>query len=323
MKRKNWIKLLNKKGKKREACYFFINFTGDTAMVFSREELKENNIYCNFEGIEPYPLQLKTTIPQSLYPQKIGFNRYKKSFDIVAQHLHRGDSYLVNLSMPTPLTKNVNLAQCYAQSQAKYKVLFRDKWLCFSPETFVKISNNQIKSYPMKGTIDANLPHAKEQIMADKKEMAEHYTIVDLLRNDLSTVAKKVQVSRFRYLDKIKKNNGEIYQVSSEITGEMPQNWQNKMGDILAQILPAGSISGAPKNKTMEIIKEAEDYNRGFYTGICGHFDGENLNTGVMIRFIEKIETHFYYKSGGGITAKSNLKNEYEEIQQKIYLPLG
>ena len=91
---------------------------------------------------------------------------------------------------------------------------------------------------------------------------------------------------------------------------------------MLKKMLPAGSVTGAPKNKTVEIIQNAETYERGFYTGIAGFFDGMSLDSCVLIRFIEQRNGKFYFKSGGGITAKSEMKSEYEELKQKIYVPL-
>jgi len=88
-------------------------------------------------------------------------------------------------------------------------------------------------------------------------------------------------------------------------------------------LLPAGSITGAPKPKTMEIIDQAEGYERGFYTGICGCFDGENLDSAVMIRFIEQEGEQLIFKSGGGITSQSDLNKEYEELIQKVYVPIS
>ena len=108
---------------------------------------------------------------------------------------------------------------------------------------------NKIYTYPMKGTIDASQPNAKANLLKDEKEQREHYTIVDLMRNDLAMVAKNIKVSRFRYIDSIYTEQGEILQTSSEIYGELEDNWQNKIGSILAALLPAGSISGAPKEK--------------------------------------------------------------------------
>ena len=113
----------------------------------------------------------------------------------------------------------------------------------------MRIENGFIYSYPMKGTIDASLPDARERILADRKEEAEHATIVDLIRNDLSQVASEVTVSRYRYIDELQTNRGRLLQVSSEIRGKLPENWKASLGDILFRLLPAGSITGAPKKK--------------------------------------------------------------------------
>ena len=145
--------------------------------------------------------------------------------------------------------------------------------------------------------------------------------IVDLLRNDLSIVAKNVKVEKFRYIQKINAGEKELLQVSSHISGELPENWREHLGDILAALLPAGSISGAPKKSTLDIIEKTEKYERDFFSGIFAYFDGESLDSGVMIRFIEKKGDGYIYKSGGGITLDSQAELEYEELQDKIYLP--
>ena len=154
-----------------------------------------------------------------------------------------------------------------------------------------------------------------------KKEIAEHATIVDLIRNDLSVIAKNVRVNKFRYLERIHTNREPLLQVSSEIMGDLPEDQQYHLGDIIFALLPAGSICGAPKRKTLEIIEEVETHQRGFYTGICGYFDGRNLDSGVMIRFIQEHENKLFFKSGGGITSMSNLESEYQEYIEKIYVP--
>jgi para-aminobenzoate synthetase component I len=207
-------------------------------------------------------------------------------------------------------------------STAKYKLLMNDQLLVFSPETFVQIRDGKIFSYPMKGTIDAHIPSAEEIILNDPKEKAEHITIVDLIRNDLSLVAEQVHVSKFRYIDRIKTSDKDLLQVSSEVVGTLPENYQAHVGDILVSLLPAGSISGAPKQKTLEIISEAEQEPRGYYTGVVGFFDGEQLDSGVMIRFIEKSNNSYYYRSGGGITAQSTAEAEYQEVIDKVYVPV-
>jgi para-aminobenzoate synthetase component 1 len=173
----------------------------------------------------------------------------------------------------------------------------------------------------MKGTIDASVENAKEKILSDEKEMAEHIMVVDLLRNDLSIVAKNIQVEDFRYIEHLKTGNKELLQVSSKITGQLPDEWRDDFGNIITALLPVGSITGTPKRSTIQIIESIEDYDRGFFTGIFGYFDGKDFDSAVMIRFIEKSDEGLIYKSGGGITIESDSRSEYQEMLDKIYIP--
>lgn len=252
----------------------------------------------------------------------IAFETYKKKFDLVYDRLAYGDSFLTNLTIKTPITLHASLKDLFSQSRAKYKVWMADELLVFSPETFIQIRDRKIFSYPMKGTIDASYPNAREVILSNKKEEAEHTTIVDLIRNDLSQVAVHVNVNRFRYIEELKTSNKNLLQVSSEIVGDLPDDYLSTLGNILVKLLPAGSISGAPKTKTVEIIQQAEQEKRGYYTGVVGYFDGENLDCGVMIRFIEKKNGTFFYRSGGGITTQSIAEAEYQETIDKVYVPV-
>ena len=103
----------------------------------------------------------------------------------------------------------------------------------------------------------------------------------------------------------------------------MGPGYQSRLGNLLFQLLPAGSISGAPKRKTIEIIQAAEGQARGYYTGVCGIFDGRQVDSGVMIRFLEKTPEGMVFKSGGGITANSQEEEEYKEMLRKAYLPFA
>lgn len=253
--------------------------------------------------------------------EPISIERYEKAFLSVKEQIKQGNTYLLNLTFPSKLNIDYSLKEIYDYSDAKFKLIYHDKFVCFTPERFVKITNNTIFTHPMKGTIDAKIPDAKEKILNNEKEMAEHTMVVDLLRNDLSMVAKKVRVEKFRYVESIKAGERELLQVSSKIRGELEENWQQSVGDILCAMLPAGSITGAPKKSTTEIIKQVEGYERGFYSGVFGVFDGESLDSAIMIRYIEKIDGELYYKSGGGITIDSDMMAEYNEMCEKIYVP--
>ncbi len=317
------IIMMNNLGSERKPFLFIIDFEIKKPLVFPQDKIPFDIMF-DINGISNISNESPISErPFYLNKKPIDFKTYKIAFDKVIAHLQYGNSYLINLTQPTLIDTNLDLQTIFYKSIAKYKLYFKDKFVVFSPEIFVKIKNNIISSFPMKGTIDAAIPDAENIILNDKKETAEHYTIVDLIRNDLSRVAKNVKVDRFRYIDHLKTNNKHLLQVSSEISGELPDDYYKYIGDILFKLLPAGSISGAPKKKTLEIISETENYDRGYYTGVFGYFDGYNLDSGVMIRFIEKTDNGLVYKSGGGITVKSVAENEYQELIDKVYVPFA
>jgi len=251
----------------------------------------------------------------------VDFLEYKKAYNQVIQEIKAGNTYLLNLTFSTPIKCNLNLEEIFEIANAPYKLLYKKKFVCFSPEPFIKIKNDTISTYPMKGTIDATVPNAKEKILNNQKEIAEHVMVVDLLRNDLGIVGRKVRVKEFRYVDKIVTSDKTLLQVSSKIEAKLPSDWHKHLGEILDAMLPAGSITGTPKKKTCEIINRVETHKRGFFTGVFGVFDGKNLDSAVIIRFIEQKSNTFVYKSGGGITIDSDIKAEYQEMIDKIYLP--
>ncbi len=301
----------------KEPFLFIISY--DKSQIFA-QKLKslDSSIAYSFECGSSADLDKKSLLKK--YP--VSFETYKDSFNRVIEEIKRGNTYLLNLTFKSKIETNLTLDEIFVQAIAPYKLLIEDKFVCFSPECFVKISGNTISTYPMKGTIDASLPNAKEQILNNPKEMAEHTMIVDLMRNDLNIVGVKTSVPKFRYIDKIKAGDKELLQVSSKIEAILPNNWHNSLGEILDKLTPAGSISGTPKKKTLEIIDSVESSSRGLYTGVFGIFDGENLKSAVMIRAISKEKDGLYYHSGGGITLDSSLEAEYQELIDKIYLPL-
>lgn len=304
---------------------FIIDFLKYEKLAYTFDEAAAENIYFDIKGINNDDgLKFKKIVsaPIDLQPKPISKNRYKKAFDTVKKEIYNGNSFLLNLTFPTKLKTTSNLNAIYQQAFAPYKLLYKDKFVVFSPECYLKVTDGCIYSYPMKGTISNDTPNAQELLLSNKKELHEHNTIVDLIRNDLSIIAKKVRVNKFRYVEKIKKGNQELLQTSTEIEGELPLNWKNDFADLLSKTLPAGSISGAPKKKTLDIIDKVEMAPRGFYTGIFGIFDGTTIDSAVSIRYIEKINGQLYYKSGGGITHLSTLNEEYQELLDKIYVPV-
>lgn len=300
---------------------FIIDYKAEHGYVIRHDEMDERFIRFHFQSTNQLITQ-STNHPITWQINPVSLAYYQPKFDYVQTQIRLGNSFLANLTQPTEVQTNLSLIDLYKLGSAKYKLWLDGKFTVLSPETFVKINGQMISSFPMKGTIDASIPNAEEIILNDPKEKAEHATIVDLIRNDLSLVATEVDVKRYRYIDKLTTNKQDLLQVSSEISGRLPENFRNQLGDILFALLPAGSICGAPKQKTLEIIENAEGYKRDFYTGICGWFDGENLDSAVMIRFAEQHEDKLVFKSGGGITAQSEMIKEYEELIQKVYVPV-
>ena len=377
------IDKINQLASQDEPFLFIINYQGDKAFIRLLSDINPEECLFDFEGrgnlshvwketlkeeISEKETWKKETWKKETWKEEISettwqiepplYEDYERSFNIVKSNIMAGNSYLTNLTCRVPVSCNLSLEDIFHRAKGKYKLLLRRKrnltpFVCFSPETFVRIKGGRIYSYPMKGTLDASLPNAEKQLMEDQKEAAEHATIVDLIRNDLSRVAENVRVDKYRYIDVLHTNKGDILQTSSEISGRLPEDYPHHLGEILDAQLPAGSITGAPKDKTMQIIQEAEGYDRGFYTGIMGIYDHGELNSAVMIRFIEEetspvdFETDgeknfkasegkgdeasegkrdeasrkLYFKAGGGITSKSDCRKEYEEVIQKIYLP--
>lgn len=366
------IDKINRLASQDESFLFVINYQGDKAFIRQLSDINPEECLFDFEGRGNSSNEMKNNsekiaeISWQIAPPL--YEDYERSFGIVKSNIMAGNSYLTNLTCKVPVSCNLSLEDIFHRAKGKYKLLLRRKrnqaedkvqqkkeeaqnkaykkediieeisnpFVCFSPETFVRIKNGRIYSYPMKGTLDASLPDAEKQLMEDRKEAAEHATIVDLIRNDLSRVAEDVRVDKYRYIDVLHTNKGDILQTSSEISGCLPEDYRNHLGEILDAQLPAGSITGAPKDKTMQIIHEAEGYDRGFYTGIMGIYDQGELNSAVMIRFVEEeaspsktekgknseVSRELYFKAGGGITSKSDCRKEYEEVIQKIYLPI-
>ena len=369
------IDKINRLASQDEPFLFVINYQGDKAFIRLLSDINPEECLFDFEGRGNFSHARKETLKEEISEKETWkketsekeisettwqiepplYEDYERSFNIVKSNIMAGNSYLTNLTCRVPVSCNLSLEEIFHRAKGKYKLLLRRKrnltpFVCFSPETFVRIKGGRIYSYPMKGTLDASLPNAEKQLMEDRKEAAEHATIVDLIRNDLSRVAENVRVDKYRYIDVLHTNKGDILQTSSEISGRLPEDYPHHLGEILDAQLPAGSITGAPKDKTMQIIQEAEGYDRGFYTGIMGIYDQGELNSAVMIRFIEeetspvdfetdgeknfkakegkasegkepKASRKLYFKAGGGITSKSDCRKEYEEVIQKIYLP--
>lgn len=321
---KAWEQKANALGRRREPFLFVVDFEGRRCRLFRRGEWEQEGLRWDFgcpvrELPVPGALAAKQRITKK---EPVLFADYQRAFDIVMRGLRYGDSFLVNLTAATPIFTEMSMADIFRSARAPYRLLWPGRFVVFSPEPFVRIRSGRIFTYPMKGTRQDTGPGSSEALISDRKEQEEHATVVDLLRNDLAIVGRDVQVERYRYLELIKTSQGDIWQTSSRISAGLDAFYHERIGSILSAMLPAGSVSGAPKKRTLELIREAEKKERGWYTGICGYFDGSRLDSAVMIRYIEELDGRMVYRSGGGITARSSAGEEYREMLEKVYVPI-
>ena len=235
----DFVEQLNQWGREKKSFVFLIDFEQKKPLAWLVDECPDDFQFKFTKASSvKKELQNPTTIDElTKYP--INTSDYQCKFNQVMDALHKGDSFLMNLTIPTPVQNTVNFQTYFDHAKSKYVVWLKNDFIAFSPETFIQIESGMISTFPMKGTIDASLPNAKELLLNDSKELAEHATIVDLLRNDLSRVASKVRVTNFRYYEEITTQNGKIGQVSSAIQGELPKDYASRIGSILYDLLPA------------------------------------------------------------------------------------
>ena len=324
---------------------FIINFLGKAGYIIPVEFASELGVFyktpkeSNMNFVKDCPNE-QSEIKFEKFP--VPFSEYFSAFEKVQSAEKNGQTYLLNLTFPCTIKTNATLWELFNKANSPFKLFLDNQFAVFSPEPFLKIIDGKISSFPMKGTswfsnnlnpspdknnkitreeILLKYESALEKILNNSKEIAEHATMVDLIRNDLNLIAKKVFVKKYRYPETIRTKNKNLIQLSTQITGQLPLNYSFNLANILKSQLPAGSISGAPKKRTLALIKEIETYDRGYYTGVFGISDGKNLESAVMIRFIENQNGKFIFKSGGGITSQSVAEDEYEELIQKINIP--
>ena len=172
------------------------------------------------KGFRNFNTQDKSLSSRTLSIDPVPKEVYANSFRKVVEEIYKGNTF-AQPNFSSAIHANLKLEDVFHYAKAPYKLIHKNRFVVYSPECFIKIQDGYIYSYPMKGTINAQLPNAKKILKTDPKEINEHNTIVDLIRNDLSKVAKHVKVTRFRYLDKIITQKNEIYHTSSEIKGKL------------------------------------------------------------------------------------------------------
>ena len=188
-----------------------------------------------------------------------------------------------------------------------------------SPETLVKLENGVLRTFPLagtrpRGTSETEDKKLEEQLLTDEKELAEHNMLVDLGRNDLGKISRfgTVQVEQFHSIQRF----SHVMHIGSTVSGEIDPKYDAL--DAIEAVLPAGTLSGAPKIRACQIINQLEQNKRGIYGGAIGYIDfAGNMDTCIAIRIAYKKNGRVYVRSGAGIVADSVPEKEYEECLNK------
>ncbi len=251
------------------------------------------------------------------------YDEYANAIEKIKEYIRRGDTYQVNYTIKSKFdftgdAKSLFITLLNSQS-TRYSAFINtgEKLIIsISPELFFKKNGSTIITRPMKGTMRRGTNYADDENMKNllttsEKERAENVMIADLLRNDFGRISKFGTVKAQSLFDVEKYES--VFQMVSEIRGELKED---SLKAIFSNIYPCGSITGAPKIRTMEIIKELEKEERGIYTGSIGYIKGEEALFNVAIRtlVIDKETGKTEMGLGGGIVWDSTPESEYNEV---------
>lgn len=258
----------------------------------------------------------------------IDYQNYSKAIKQIKKEIAEGNTYQVNYTYDYKIETVMDGLNLYKnilpRQTTPYNAYIKNEWeeiLCFSPELFFELENNKIRTKPMKGTIKRGKTAQEdlkniEFLKNDIKNRAENVMIVDLLRNDLGKIAKTGSVK----VDKLfeVETHKTLHQMTSEITAELEEN--TELFDIFKALFPCGSVTGAPKINTMEIIDKLEIGSRDVYCGAIGLISPEETVFCVPIRTLQhKLNENFFTcRVGGAIVWDSTAKDEWDETLTKI-----
>jgi anthranilate synthase component 1 len=246
---------------------------------------------------------------------------HERRVELAKEHIRRGDIFQVVLSQRAVRETNVSALAVYRAlrriNPSPYLFLLELDGLALvgsSPETHVKAEGSRASLNPIAGTTARGDGDA-ERLLASEKDRAEHVLLVDLGRNDLSRVCVPGTVKVERFLEPERFSH--VTHLVSEVAGELAEGVTPF--DLLRATFPAGTVSGAPKIRAMQIISDLEGYRRGTYAGVVGyHVPGVALDTCIAIRTVRLQDGRAYLQAGGGIVADSNPADEHQECLNKL-----
>lgn len=283
-----------------------------------------------FQQINEAPGSEKRHHSPLLFQQRLPRKEYISIVEKLQQHILKGDCYEINFCQEFFAEQAIiDAASVYqslvATSPTPFSAFYRlnnQYLLCASPERFLKRKKNRILSQPMKGTAKRNLQNAeadeqlKQSLHNDAKERAENVMVVDLVRNDLSKVCKEATVAVDELFGVY--TFPQVHQMVSTISGELKKDVS--FSEIIKATFPMGSMTGAPKQRVMQLIEEYEPVGRGLFSGSVGYINPEgDFDFNVVIRSIlyDAFKQYLSYYTGSGITFYSNAEKEWEECLLK------
>lgn len=250
---------------------------------------------------------------------------FKENVALAKKHCHRGDVFQLVLSRR--FTQNFkgdefNVYRALRSINPSPYLFFFDygnfKIFGSSPEAQLIVKDKKAEIHPIAGTFKRTGNDEQDALLAkklseDKKENSEHVMLVDLARNDLSRNCNGVQVENYKEVQYF----SHVIHLVSKVTGNLKE--QSSTIDLVASTFPAGTLSGAPKHKAMQLIEKIEKTNRGFYGGAIGFMDFQgNFNHAIMIRTFLSKNHQLHYQAGAGIVESSNEESEMQEVYNKL-----
>ena len=241
-------------------------------------------------------------------------------------YIHEGDIFQVVLSNPIRAEAKGSLLDTYrvlrATNPSPYMFYFSSDDIELagaSPETLVKLEDGKLSTFPLAGTRPRGKTEEEDkaneaELLADEKELAEHNMLVDLGRNDMGRISEvgTVEVEEYMGIQRF----SQVMHIGSTVVGQIREDMDAV--DAINAILPAGTLSGAPKFRACEIIEELEGSKRGVYGGAVGYLDfSGNMDVSIAIRLVYKKNGQVCIRSGAGIVADSNPEKEFEECANK------
>ena len=302
-----------------------INHFKNEAYIFAHCYNSENNIdaidhLIKVQNFSSYDFESKGTISSNLSDEE-----FKSDVERAKKHCARGDVFQLVLSKKFQQDfkgDDFNVYRALRSINPSPYLFYFDygKFKIFgsSPEAQLVVQDKNAEIHPIAGTFartgdDLKDAELAKKLVADKKENSEHVMLVDLARNDLSRHCTEVEVKKYREVQFF----SHVIHLVSKVMGKVRKSTPTMQ--IVADTFPAGTLSGAPKYKAMELIETYEKTSRAFYGGAIGFMDFEgNYNHAIMIRTFLSKNYQLHWQAGAGIVSKSNPKNELQEVYNKL-----